>query len=79
MVPVDSESPPISRTSFPDPEARLKQNYTDPSEAVYYMNKFIAHIVTQSNVQVATLLSTLIYLDRLRGRLPAIAKGVSST
>lgn len=43
------------------------------------LKTFINNLVTRSNVQTATLMSSLVYLAKLRARLPPLARGMRCT
>ncbi|KAF8239591.1 hypothetical protein L208DRAFT_1386082 [Tricholoma matsutake] len=50
-----------------------------PASSIIPLEDFIVCLVNAANVQVATLLTTLIYLERLHKRVPVMSQGIPST
>ncbi|KAH8176848.1 cyclin domain-containing protein [Sarocladium implicatum] len=70
-----SSSPGAScNSSTPSPPPREIDDPTLPS-----VQDFITQLVVSSNVQVPTLMSTLVYLERLKAKLQPLARGLPCT
>lgn len=65
------------RTASEPPKATSSNAASSTTGApLITLNNFILRLVKCSNVQVGTLLTTLVFLERLRAKLPTMAKGM---
>lgn len=69
----------VSPHGQPTPPSTPPMDAVDAMPPLPTMEAFITSLVTRSQVQVPTFMSSLVYLGRLRSRLPPVAKGMRCT
>ncbi|OTA62374.1 cyclin [Hypoxylon sp. EC38] len=72
--------PPTHKSQYPTPPRTPSPKAIRCDDSgLPTLEEFITQLVRSSNVQVPTLMSTLVYLNRLKSRLQPMAKGLRCT
>lgn len=74
--PVDISLPPTPPSTPPTDDL---DDFLPRQPLLPTLEQFITSVVERSHVQVPTLMSSLVYLDRLARKLPPVAKGMRCT
>ncbi|RFU78129.1 cyclin [Trichoderma arundinaceum] len=78
LMPPPRESKNQDRPPTP-PRSPEPRQVCSTDDALPSLDEFITQLVVSSNVQVPTLMSTLVYLNRLKAKLQPMARGLRCT
>ncbi|CAG8774601.1 16651_t:CDS:2 [Dentiscutata erythropus] len=76
VIPCD---PPPTNQQQISQLANITRALGDDNQPLPPLISFIHRLVVKSNVSTATFLTTIVYLDRLRNKLPKLARGMHCT
>ena len=85
VIPRADPSEALFNTGYPSPPTSpIRMDVTSPfindtKQHLPSLKQFITTLCERSNVQTSTLMSTAVYLHRLKSRLPRVAKGMQCT